>query len=360
MAWNQAKPANSDYLVSADVRANFAAVADQALGRNLLGDPDFLIWAIGTCGHAPSWWNIAGQTSAGNIRMVQSTTALTLPAGTNRAPKLTYAATLTLFQNVLSTGDMTTSIKRTLGRQSVSAGAMIYTTSNNCKLLLHGPSSEWLSSSVPASAWTWMTRTGILTTSTVTRLGMGVKLAAAGVAYLCQPTLVIGPIPPDQFIPAAVARGTLGTQLSGNPIAVTTDFDGAWNYSHQLPFIVERVDVRALTAATTANMIIDVQHQIGTGAATTSWKTIFSATSATSRPQLSKSCSIKVDSATPDGAYRLRCFAADVNGVSSSNSTVNIKLTQACGAGGKNPIVKIRALTYQPPLQSWRAVGNYK
>ena len=41
-AWDAAKPAASAYFVSGDIRANWAAVADQALGRNLLGDPSLL------------------------------------------------------------------------------------------------------------------------------------------------------------------------------------------------------------------------------------------------------------------------------------------------------------------------------
>jgi hypothetical protein len=187
------------------------------------------------------------------------------------------------------------------------------------------------------------------------RLGIGVRVNAAGATYVSEPTFVLGPIPPDYFVPGVVTRGTIGTTLTGDPISLTTDGDTAWNTSIGLPWKVERVDFRALTAVTTANMILDVQHDTGT-----SWPSIFSATSNTTKPQLSATSSVKSDSATPDGAYWLRCFAADDTGLSPANSTVGISCIQVAGTGGKNPNVKIRALSYQPPLQSLRAVGNYK
>lgn len=355
-AWDATKPAASGYLVSADIRANWAAVEDQHLGRNLLGDPDFSIWAAGTSGDIPSWWNLSGQTSGGNISRFTSTTAITVP-GANSAVKLTYDSTLELYQNVISTGDITTSIKSLFDGQSIAAGAYIYTDSADTKLVMHGPSSDVVSSAVPASTWTWMSNTLQLVSSTVTRVGMGVKINATGDAYIACPTLVLGPIPPDYYIPSPPVIGTVGTVLAGDPLALTTDGDGAFVYSHQLPFRVERVDMRALTGCTTANLIIDCQHDTGT-----SWPSIYSATSNTTKPQLTSVGSgvDKSDGAAPDGSYWLRCFAADTSGTSPANSTVNLKVIQAPGTGGKNPTIKIRALTYAPPLTPLRAQGAYK
>jgi hypothetical protein len=120
MAWDANKPAASAYFVSADMRANWAAIADQALGVNLLGDPETLIWGAGTSGNAPSWYTLAGQTSDGNIARFVSTTAITVP-GSNSAVNLNYSsAAIELFQNVISTGDMTTSIKAALDGQAIS------------------------------------------------------------------------------------------------------------------------------------------------------------------------------------------------------------------------------------------------
>jgi hypothetical protein len=354
MAWDASKPAASAYLVSADMRSNWAAIADQALGRNLLGDPEFLIWGAGTSGNVPSWWNLSGQTSDGNIARQQSTTTITIP-GSNNAVSLTYDSVLVLYQNVLSTGDMTTSIKKALDGQTISAGVWVNTASADCKLVMQGPSSNVLTSAIATGAWTWVTKSLTLASSTMVRVGMGVRVNASGATYVSSPALVLGPIPPDFHIPGAVVRGTIATTLSGDPVGLTTDADGAWNYSHNLPFLVERVDIRALTAVTTANLIIDARHDTGT-----SWVSMYSATSDTSKPQLSATSSVKANGSTPDGTYTYRCFEADNTGAAPANSTVNIVVQQVAGTGGKNPVVKLRALSFAPPLQGWRAVGNYK
>lgn len=355
MAWNKDKPEASAYLVSADIRANWAALADQALGRNLLGDPDYHIWAAGTSGNAPSWWNISGQTSGGNIARYVSTTSITVP-GSNSAVNLNYSsAALELFQNVLSTGDITTSIKATMDGQAISAGVWVHTASADCKLVMHGPSSNVLSSAIGTGSWVWVTKTLTFASSTITRAGMGVRVNSAGATYVSQPTLVLGPIPPNYPMPGVVVRGDVGTVISGDPVALTTDAEGQFVFSHHLPFKVERVDIRAITAVTTANMIIDCQHNSGT-----SYASIFSATSNTTKPQLSATCSVRSNGAEPDGAYRWRCFAADADGKTDTDAEMNFDVIQVAGTGGKNPTVIARCLSYQPPLQAWRSVGNYK
>jgi len=354
MAWDATKPAASAYLVSADLRANWAAIADQALGRNLLGDPEFLIWGAGTSGNAPSWWNISGQTSSDNIARYVATTSITPPSG--MAVNLNYASgTLELYQNALSTGDMTTSLKARFAGQAISAGVWVYTASADCKLVMHGPTSNVLSDAIGTGAWTWVTKSLILASSTMTRLGMGVRVNSAGATYVSEPTLVLGPIPPDYPIPGSPVRSAVGTTLSGDPAGLTTDYDGAWTFTHALPFKVERVDIRALTAVTTDNLIVDAQHDNGT-----SWVSMFSLTSSITKPQLSATSSVKANGAVPDGSYWSRCFEADSDGSGGADTTLSVRVEQVSGTGGKNPNVICRVLSYQPPLQDLRAVGNYK
>jgi hypothetical protein len=350
MAWDATKPAASGYLVSADIRSNWAAIADQAMGRNLLGDPEFLIWGSGTSGNAPSWWNLTGQTSDGNIKRVDGTTTdgkskLMGKSGV----KLTYDSALTLYQNVLSTADITTSVKAPFDGQAVSAAGWVFSGSNDCKLQLNGPASTVLSSAVPASTWTWLTRTLELNSSTMTRLGMGIRLNAAGSACFTCPTLVLGPIAPDYFIPG---ESRYSDTVIG--LAYTTSIPGKGGnlirYRPTKPIRVEGFGVDCMSALSCAyHLGLDKYNG-------TSWIENYTC----SARAIVGPTPPQYEGSSFDGAYHARCIEG-VHGMTSGlqqdgNRILGVN-TAKNSATGARMMFYIRYLTYEPPLQTWRA--NY-
>lgn len=335
MAWDQTKPAASAYVVSADLRSNFAAIADQALGKNLLGDPEQIIWAEGITASAPTWWN-ATPAAAQFARFSTSSTSIKVPGGKG-ATKLTYSAsTLTLHQNVLSTGDMSTSIRKSLIGQSISAGAWVYTNSADCKLILQGPSSNVLSSTVTTGSWQWWTQTLTLTTKFV-RLGMGIRLNAAGFAYIASPTLVLGPIPPDYSIPGESRRKELTitvpstTPITGNKIA--------WRPTY--PCRIDGIAVSAVTVPT-CNVIFDFDKYNGT-----SYVRVIATGMAINTGAHNE--------ARADGAYDQRCLTRPASAADLTNTLFRLSISKASASGPTNPTFRIAYTTYDPPLQPLRA-----
>jgi hypothetical protein len=342
MAWDASKPDASAYLVSADIRSNWAALADQALGRNLLGDPEYLIWGAGTSGNVPSWWNLSGQTSDGNIARFQSTTTITVP-GSNSAVNLNYSsAALEIYQNALSTGDMTTSIKKMFDGQTISAGVWVYTNSADCKLVLHGPSSNVVSSAIGTGSLTWVTKSLTLASSTMVRLGMGVRVNASGATYVSQPTLVLGPIPPDYYIPGVITKGQIGFQLSGSP--VTTGAEKA-RTRNLYPWRINAVDINALSATAGSDFRIKLTKFFVEGSC---WVEIYSGS--TTYPSLPTGQT--ADRSQPNGSYFARCFTPA--------ETLRVGVDNSSTSGGSNPTVVVYALSYNPPLSSLRTGLSYR
>jgi hypothetical protein len=359
MAWDSSKPPASGYLQSAELRANWSAIETQALGTNLFGDPDFGIWAAGSTSNPPSWWNRTTGCAVGGATQTTEATS----SGSRRGrggilmAKMTYqSAKGRLYQNVLSSGDMPSTSHVAMGlrkitNNAVSIGAWVYTNSNDCKLMLSDGGTTSLSSAITAGSWQWWTHTMALTTAMAMLRG-GVQINASGYAYVGFPTMVLGPIPPKAPIPCPVSRGTIGIQLAGDPVARTTSPNGIFEYRHNLPWRVDRVDVSCLSAISSGTFTLTIKHYDGT-----SRREMFT-TSA--RPQAAAAHF----SGTPN-KFRDRCFDATTGAADLTDSLMSLFVASTNGhGGGKNPTIMIRTVTYQPPLISLRqgrnGVSGYK
>jgi hypothetical protein len=330
---------------------------------NLFGDPDFNIWARKD-GSPPTWWNRSATTL--NVARATSVIGATSQAEKSHSgkflTKLSHGgATGRFYQNVLSTGDAVFSDNKHLlftdAGQSASMGAWIYTNSNDCKLYINLGTCAVLSSACATNVWTWKTITATITSDAVS-LGGGVQLDAAGSAYVACPTLVLGPIPPKNFIPCPVSRGTIGTQLSGSPPPQSTSIlggsDGKFRYSHNLPWMVTDVDAEALSAASTSNGWTFSLLNWGS-----SVREMFTTSNRPSIPAATwrfSGATFKSDST----ALHTRCFEPRMTSTFKYNLLELIVASSVVGAGCKNPTITIRTLTYQPPLLSWRTSRNYK
>jgi hypothetical protein len=337
MAWDASQPATSSLFSSSPLRANFAAIQDQVLGKNLLGDPDFVIWAAGTSGNTPTWWNSTLSTSA-TIGRQTATTSIT-PPGFGNAVKITYSAgTEKLYQNALSTGDMTTSIKAALDGQSLSGAAHIYTTSTDCRLVLHAASSDVVSSHIQSGSWQKITKNLTVASSTLERLGMGVEISATGNTYISNPVLVLGPIPADFFSPCAT-YGEYVLQPSANPPSA----GAVVRVRPRLPIRLENTTITTLNAPSCA-LSFTVRHYTGS-----CWMEAY-----TTSARLSMTGAY--ESATPNNnLYRAYCWDSPSSAEGTADCLLDVFVTKAPASGGKDPVIQLQYTTYDPPLHAWRA-----
>ena len=329
MSWESDVPASGTQGQAPEIRAQFSAIEDQGLGRNFLGDPDFKIWADGDDA-TPSWW----RTSGAGIVIARETSVV---KGDVSAFKMTYgSATAWLTQELISDGEKTQAIEDALLGAAFSCGVGIYTSSSDCKVVLGEVATGEYTAAISSGSWQWVKHT-LPITAAMDRLWFGVRLNSAGYVIVALPTVVMGPIAPDFYIPGEARPMALGGQSIGEP----PETGEIVRLTYKNPFIIDYVRIEAASNATGQALIADV-NQVS--------NSMFS-----TRPE------VAVDAAgggaTPDGTYAYRCFDS-VHGSGAKILTLNID--QAPTGGGKNPSVVAYGITYAPPLQAWRAYNSYK
>jgi hypothetical protein len=285
LSWDDTKPATSSLLVSAEVRNNFAAVPFQQQ-INRLADPLFLIWAAGDAA-VPTHYNdnassaIARETGASNIKVGPQSLKLTAPAGSSDINQEVYPST---------------DFPGYLQGEYFSAGCWVKTSSaDDVSIALYDGDTETASAAhTGGGAFEWLTVSKKLDASSSDQLEFRMKAAASAVAYFSGPTVVLGDIPPGNYIPALGVVGSIIFSALGDLDGHPTTNNGFADVAR--PALVTHVQLRAQTAPTGAAITVDVNSY--DGAAYTS---MFS-----TKPTISAAAN--AGGAAPDGTYARRCL----------------------------------------------------
>ena len=335
--WDATNPANSDYLVSSEIRQNWESIAYAIGSVNLIADPTFLIWPSETV-NTLSTSGLAHYTVSGaGAQYRRSGTGLT--ATTRKVGKYCVqltaggGATGSLTQQLLTT----TSYDDVFDLETFSAGCYVWCASSSAARisLYDGAGTVYSSYHTGNSTWQWLTLTKTIEAA-ADRLAFNMEAASGVTAYFSGPTVIMGPIPPSTFKPSPVIYGSLYFQMTGT---CTTGTQKA-TFSPSRPFIVKDTLLHAKTAPTGAAVIVDVNHWDGSA-----FQTMYA-----TRPQIAASATI--GSAQPDGTYRYRCFT----GVHSSatDGLIDFDVDQVGSTvAGVDVSVHIRCLQFARPLEAF-------
>jgi hypothetical protein len=170
---------------------------------------------------------------------------------------------------------------------------------------------------------------------------MGIRLNAAGSAYLACPTLVFGPIAPDYYVPAESRVAQANFYINDVGTAETKA-----QIRLNKPWIVEGVLASAAIGAASCDVVVSVGHFEGTS---------FVAVISTGNRLSIGAIGGYHHQEIADGVVRARSFDAPTCDADTTNSMLKIALENATSGGNKHINVSIVYTTYDPPLQTWRA-----
>lgn len=307
----------------------------QTVGNvNLLADPTFLIWPAGDAA-APAHWSVTGA----GVAIARSGTGLgstVRKVGDFAAQVTQAAATATIQQQLLPAASFTRF--SFLQGQSVSAGAWLRGTTNNCTISISdGVGTSTSAAVTPDATFHWVTVTRTLDLS-ATNLVFAMTVGTNGATcYLSGPTMVLGPIPPAYYQPAPMHYETVNLYIAG----VQTVGTDKVRHLFPRPAIVKDVQLIIKTAPTGAALIVDVNSW--DGAAFTS---IYS-----TRPQIAAAAT--TGGAQPDSTYARRCFTLYTgSGAAAAGSYLSVDVDQiGSGVAGSDLWVFVRYLMYNRPLE---------
>lgn len=343
MTFEQTNPPEDGYLVSAELRDNFAALQASVGGVNLCKDPTFLIWAAGDAA-APTHWVTSGTghaiaragTGLGDTKRKVGKYCAKLTAG--------GGATAYILQNLLTTA----SYDDFLDGLEVSKGAWVWCASAGTARLVidDGVTSTSSDAHSGGSGWEWLTVTHTISSS-ATKLAFGMSVGAGGVAYLSGVNKVLGGVPPSGYQPAPCVMSTLRFGVAGDLTGLTGTQIDTWLPGR--PGLVQHVQLYSKTAPTGAAIIVDV-NTIDGGAAFTS---MFS-----TRPEIA--VSNNAGGGVPDGTYARRCLAALV-GVTGYPSSVGAFLTVdldqvGSSVAGADLSIQVRVLQFASPMEAFLGI----
>lgn len=328
--WDATKPPASSAPVSADIRNNFQALQSGLYGVNLVADPCFEMWGAGDSASPTHYTYTLG--TGGTLARAGSGLGDTAVDGSSVGPKGLYCAKLvfgsaqqTLRQQLLDSGG----VAFFKGR-AVSVGMWVRASAGSAGRISLYDGTGTITTNVSAyhtgnNLWQWLTATmaaGINSSAT----GLWVYgIQDAGTVYFSAPTVVFGSAPPPDFMPAPVARFTIGPPTTPGAVGVGAY---SWRYDCNLPLIVRETRLIIGTAPTGASLIFDL-NKAGT-------------TMYTVKPTIAISAT--AGAAAPDGTYAQRIFTrgdvftADVDQVGST-------------VAGSNLTALVTVEQYQRPLQ---------
>ncbi len=333
MAIDRNKPANSNFLLSAAIRANWQAM-DQSLGGvNLLADPTPLIWPAGDAAD-PAHWVTSGAGAA-----IARETSITKIGAMNA--KLTYdSATAYYTQDILPSGDYDDGFDG----EFFSAGAWVYSNSSDARIGIQDGATSTYSSAHPGdSDWSWLPMVHQISAS-ATNIDYRLKVNSAGFAIMSMPTVLYGLVPPQRPIFPAVAVGTLHFPISGTVEATDQAF-----FDPRRPLIVDWVQMGIQTAPTGAALVIDLNQWTG------SWTSMYGGT----KPQIAISGFF--GGRAPDGTYSNRCFTS-MWGTSKTNYAHMQMEVDSVGSSvkGADLNIEVQIRQFQRPGEILLAYNSYR
>lgn len=329
-AWVETEPAASSALQSADIRAGWAAI-EEAYGKNLLGDPDFLIWHAGDSA-APAHWQVSGGPTIARETSIVKTLGM--------SAKITYdgSGDDLIYQDILNTTDY----DQVFDGEEFSFGAWAWSDSSGAYCEIDDGQAQASAQHAGNSAWSWLTGT-ITVDSAADKIRFQGKLDAAGNLYLDQPTVVLGPIPPKKPKPCPTTIIEIGTVLAGDPVATGTE---VFAFSYRRPFLIRYCQLEAISNAGGQAMIVDINHWNGSA-----WVTAFS-----TKPEIAVGA--RSGGQVVDGTYQYRCFTGGF-GTTVEDARLGIDVDQAASSGAKNPTILVTALTYRRPLEAFNGATTW-
>jgi hypothetical protein len=338
MTWDKTKPISSGYLVSSEIRQQWAALERALLGVNLIADPTMLIWPAGDSA-APAHYTLAGAGAT----IARCGTGL---ADTNRkvgrfcSKVIAGGGAAATFQQAVLT---TTSYDDYLdGLPTVLGGWVQCNAGTTARLAIDDGAGTPSYSSYHTGAgggdgaWEWLT-VGRTIDAAATKLSLQAVVATSGTARVSGLTMGLGEAPPAGYQPAPTAYGCLLFPVDGG-VAVAVN---KARFLFGRPALVKDVQLHVVTAPATQALIVDVNHWDGT-----TQQTMFS-----TRPQIAAAG--YAGSAQPDGTYRYRCFAGGF-GTTRTDAELTMDIDQVgTGTTGASLTVMVRCLQFLRPLEAF-------
>jgi hypothetical protein len=340
--WQRNKPATSTQALSAEIRGNFQAL-DQFHGINLLGDPLFRIWPKGDVVAAgSSWghWNVSGgagaqanrETGSGNFRQA------------GMSCKLTYGSSVTrVFQALLDSAVFDPDLWAGI---YISVAAKVRTANLTAARVYAFDGHEYDTYSAyhtGGNDWELLLATMQLDSNS-SEITFGVENAETGDIYVDECVCVLGPIPPQIYLPGrAIDCGTILWKHVGTP-AAATDLN---RFAFRRPTLIQEVFLHAGTGPSGGAFTVDLNHWDGSA-----WQSMFGATKA----QITSGN--EDGSMVPDGTYRYRCFEGVCGSGSKTDAVISEDIDEVNGAG--DVYVHVRPLQYARPLQDIAAYDDMR
>ena len=225
MAWNNAKPAASSFLNSAEIRSNWDALQASLMGVNWVGDPNFLIWSAETSNGAsgqtaaPDHWSLSG-TGATVQRCGTGLTDTTGADSHGWACKLSYGSATAFLSQPLLADTVPTFLSD--NGMSLAFGVWVKGSGSSvARAYCYDDDTGYSYSSYNTSTdWEWLTGLHEIGDPTSSNLSFGVELAS-GSCYVMGATVLLGDIVPPHDLPAPVIYGAAALAMPGTVIAAS-------------------------------------------------------------------------------------------------------------------------------------------
>ncbi len=312
MAWDKSKPAQNSVPISAELRSNWAALAESLGDGNWVANDDLRIWSAGDTA-APDYWTLSGSGAA--VARTGTGLADTTRKVSDFACRVTAGAgaAASLQQKLVPAG---ASFTRLLFLRNRAFGAGVFVKSANANAvrvgLFDGVGAQYspyhsgsASGGPDGDGWEWL-QVGRLLSGAATMLTLVIDANAGTSFHVSAPTVLFGSLVPDFPHPCRQQLVTLGWTHPGTLVA-GANILGITHKLHR-PGVVLEADLEVITAPTGQAVIVDFNKN-GSSMFTT-------------RPQIAAAA--LTGSAAPDGTYAQRCLGrnalvrADVDQVGST------------------------------------------
>lgn len=332
MALDLTKPVANSKGASAEMRANFTALARSIGGINLIRDSQPIIWPAGDSA-LPAHYQSTGSPTITRETTIKQFPGMSLKVAAGGAQAV-------VFQEIVPAAQFT----NLFNSNYWSFGCWVYATvAGKVRIAIDdGLTSFTVSTDHPGtSAWVWLSCAGQNSGSS-TRLRAQLIVDASNTGYFTGMTFIFGEAPPQHWQPEPCAYGTFYFPTVGNA-AVTAN---KARIIPGRPGIVKDVQLQVTTAPTVQALIVDVNTW--DGAAYTS---MFS-----TRPQIAAAAFS--GGAQPDSTYARRCFTGGFGSSLPTGGILSYDIDQIGTVAGADLCVHVRALQFISPLEQLLAYNQ--
>jgi hypothetical protein len=344
MAWQRTKPVASTNVESPAVRANFQAIDQALMGRNLACDSNFLIWHL--------YNRMAHWTFSGTGALTRETSTV---KNNKHSAKVVYggSGTDSLSQKFLHNAT-------TAGYFAgipFSAGVWIKSNTVSCVAKINDGTDSTSTASDGTNTWEWVTVTHTVDASP-TQLSLDLDITGAGTVYYSMPTFLLGPIPPQHPIPSYVTTPILAYQKPGDPPSTGELF----RISLGRPFQVIDAQIEPVSSnASTSDFVVDLQQWASTA--------FFSMFKSSDRPTVSTGKSrgggqpslAATSTADYAGAYWHSCFDAHFGTGLATGALIRAMVASiGTSTGVKLPMLNVRCRFFPNPWEGYSSYDEYR